>query len=212
VSDAGSHERLRALDEVALQEIVRRILSVTEPDRIIIFGSAARGKMTHDSDIDILVVARDPGDRRKKSEKRMIELKRECRTLERKLHRLHAKLRELALRPAALGSIVSLTADRLADLQDQIRSIEQRMASIRKGVLSLELETVDESDLVKALSIFDPVWESLNSRERHQVMYLLINRIAYDGRDGSVTVSFRSLGIKALCNEANMVYGGEHEA
>lgn len=149
---------------------------------------------------------------REKSEKRMIELERERRTLERKLRRLHTKLRELALRPAAPGSDVSLTADRLADLQDQIRSIEQRMTSIREEVLSLERETVDESDLVKALSIFDPVWESLNSRERHRVMHLLIDRIAYDGRDGSVTVSFRSLGLKALCNEANMVYGGEHEA
>jgi len=114
--------------------------------------------------------------------------------------------------PAAPGSDVSLTADRLADLQDQIRSIEQRMTAIREEVLSLERETVDERDLVKALSIFDPVWESLNSRERHRVMHLLIDRIAYDGRDGSVTVSFRSLGLKALCSEANMVYGGEHEA
>ena len=149
---------------------------------------------------------------REKSEKRMIELERERRSLERKLRRLHAKLRELALMPAAPGSDVSLTADRLADLQDQIRSIEQRMTAIREEVLSLERETVDESDLVKALSIFDPVWESLNSRERHRVMHLLIDRIAYDGRDGSVTVSFRSLGIKALCNEANMVHGGEHEA
>ncbi|HOM99688.1 MAG TPA: recombinase family protein [Acidobacteriota bacterium] len=149
---------------------------------------------------------------REKSEKRMIELERERRSLERKLRRLHAKLRELALMPAAPGSDVSLTADRLADLQDQIRSIEQRMTAIREEVLSLERETVDESDLVKALSIFDPVWESLNSRERHRVMHLLIDRIAYDGRDGSVTVSFRSLGLKALCSEANMVYGGEHEA
>ncbi len=148
---------------------------------------------------------------REKSEKRMTELERERRTLERKLRQLHAKLRELATKAAAPGSDVSLTADRLADLQDQIRSIEQRMTSIREEVLSLEREAVDESDLVKALSIFDPVWESLNSRERHRVMHLLIDRIAYDGRDGSVTVSFRSLGIKALCSEANMVYGGEHD-
>lgn len=142
----------------------------------------------------------------------MIELERERRTLERKLRRLHAKLRELATKAAAPGSDVSLTADRLADLQDQIRSIEQRMTAIREEVLSLERETVDESDLVKALSIFDPVWESLNLRERHMVMHLLIDRVAYDGCEGSVTVSFRSLGIKALCNEANGVYVSEHEA
>jgi len=53
------------INESLVQEIVRRILSVTRPDRIIIFGSAATGGMT--SDIDILVVERNPGDRRKES-------------------------------------------------------------------------------------------------------------------------------------------------
>ncbi|MBW1982723.1 MAG: nucleotidyltransferase domain-containing protein [Deltaproteobacteria bacterium] len=55
------------IDESLVQEIVRRILSVTRPDRIIILGSAAIGNMTRDSDIDILVVERNPGNRRKES-------------------------------------------------------------------------------------------------------------------------------------------------
>jgi predicted nucleotidyltransferase len=33
---------------------------VIQPDRIILFGSAARGEMTRDSDIDLLVVAPKP--------------------------------------------------------------------------------------------------------------------------------------------------------
>jgi len=45
------------IDEALIQEIVRRILTVIQPDRIILFGSAARGEMTRDSDIDLLVVA-----------------------------------------------------------------------------------------------------------------------------------------------------------
>ena len=40
---------------ILIQEIVRRILTVTKPDRIILFGSAATGNMTRDSDIDLLV-------------------------------------------------------------------------------------------------------------------------------------------------------------
>lgn len=40
-----------------LQKIVRRILTVTYPEKIILFGSAARGEMGPDSDLDILVVA-----------------------------------------------------------------------------------------------------------------------------------------------------------
>jgi len=39
-----------------LDEIVRRIVEVAKPQRIIMFGSAARGTMGRDSDIDLLVV------------------------------------------------------------------------------------------------------------------------------------------------------------
>lgn len=55
------------LDRALIDEIVQRVLSVTEPDRIILFGSAATGNMTRDSDIDLLVVERNPGDRRLES-------------------------------------------------------------------------------------------------------------------------------------------------
>ena len=40
-----------------LDEIVGRIVKVAKPQRIIMFGSAARGEMGPDSDLDILVVA-----------------------------------------------------------------------------------------------------------------------------------------------------------
>ena len=39
-----------------LREIARRIVDVAQPERIILFGSAARGEMTADSDVDMLVV------------------------------------------------------------------------------------------------------------------------------------------------------------
>jgi len=55
------------IDESLVEEIVRRILAAAAPDKIILFGSAATGEMTRDSDIDLLVVEPDPGDRRKKS-------------------------------------------------------------------------------------------------------------------------------------------------
>jgi predicted nucleotidyltransferase len=48
------------VDDVVLSEIVRRVLSVARPDRIIVFGSAATGQMTKDSDIDLLVVEPAP--------------------------------------------------------------------------------------------------------------------------------------------------------
>ena len=39
-----------------LPEITRRILSVSAPDRIILFGSYARGDFGPDSDLDLLIV------------------------------------------------------------------------------------------------------------------------------------------------------------
>jgi predicted nucleotidyltransferase len=55
------------VDETLLREIVRRVLSVARPDRIILFGSAATGQMTKDSDIDLLVVGPAPANRHEAS-------------------------------------------------------------------------------------------------------------------------------------------------
>jgi hypothetical protein len=43
------------IDESLVKEIVKRVLSVANPEKIILFGSAATGQMTRDSDIDLLV-------------------------------------------------------------------------------------------------------------------------------------------------------------
>mgnify|MGYP001054376274 FL=1 len=41
-----------------LPEITRRILSISDPDKIILFGSSARGDAHSDSDLDLLVILR----------------------------------------------------------------------------------------------------------------------------------------------------------
>lgn len=44
--------------EEMLQEIVRRIVEAVRPEQIVLFGSAVRGEMGPDSDLDFLVVKR----------------------------------------------------------------------------------------------------------------------------------------------------------
>ena len=44
------------VDPQVLKEIVRRIVTCAHPEKIILFGSGARGEMSHDSDIDLLVI------------------------------------------------------------------------------------------------------------------------------------------------------------
>ncbi|MFB3880254.1 MAG: nucleotidyltransferase domain-containing protein [Armatimonadota bacterium] len=55
------------VDDALIEEIVRRVLSVAAPDKIILFGSAATGNMTRDSDIDLLIVGPEPDDGRRVS-------------------------------------------------------------------------------------------------------------------------------------------------
>jgi uncharacterized protein len=42
-----------------LDELVRRLVAAVQPTRIILFGSAARGEMHENSDLDVLVVVPD---------------------------------------------------------------------------------------------------------------------------------------------------------
>jgi predicted nucleotidyltransferase len=44
------------VDEKVLKQVIERILAVTKPVRVILFGSAATGEMTDDSDLDLLVI------------------------------------------------------------------------------------------------------------------------------------------------------------
>jgi len=57
------------IDDRLTSEIVRRILAVANPDRIILFGSAATGQMTRDSDIDLLIVEQKAANRHEESVK-----------------------------------------------------------------------------------------------------------------------------------------------
>ena len=46
----------RILSGEKLEEIIRRVVQVARPEKIILFGSAARGEMGPHSDVDLLVI------------------------------------------------------------------------------------------------------------------------------------------------------------
>ena len=54
--DDKNMNRKNNVDEKKLSEIIRRIVKVAAPERIIVFGSAVRGEMGPNSDVDLLVV------------------------------------------------------------------------------------------------------------------------------------------------------------
>ncbi len=47
---------MQKIDKHLLKDVVQRILKVTQPEKIILFGSYARDEATEESDIDILII------------------------------------------------------------------------------------------------------------------------------------------------------------
>jgi predicted nucleotidyltransferase len=54
-------------DPQIIQEIVRRIVKVSQPEKVILFGSRARGTARSTSDIDLLVIARSTQPRHRRA-------------------------------------------------------------------------------------------------------------------------------------------------
>ena len=52
------------VDADVLRRTIERLVEEFRPERVILFGSQARGTADDRSDVDLLVICRDPGDRR----------------------------------------------------------------------------------------------------------------------------------------------------
>jgi len=98
------------------------------------------------------------------------------------------------LQQAALGADVETGT--LAELHDQIRHGERRLTELREEALGLQAAALHEDEVAAALREFDPVWEALSTREKSRVLELLLERVDYDGAEGTVAVTFRPTGIK----------------
>jgi site-specific DNA recombinase len=94
-----------------------------------------------------------------------------------------------------------LATDRLADLQDRMRIAEQRATEVREQIITLSRELVDAHEVGEVCSLFDPLWETLTAREQARILHLLIERVDYDGKNGTVSITFHPTGIKTLADE-----------
>ena len=65
-ASGGNHGDCPGVSQDTLDAAVQRITDAVQPTRIILFGSAARGEMGTDSDLDLLVVMPD-GTRRRRT-------------------------------------------------------------------------------------------------------------------------------------------------
>jgi site-specific DNA recombinase len=112
--------------------------------------------------------------------------------------------RELARHAAALRKLVAAgapDATRLAAINDDIRTAEQKATTLVHQIEKVQREAIDPREVASALSAFDPVWEQLAPKEQARVIQLLVDRIEYDGSAGTVSVTFHACGLKAMAKE-----------
>jgi site-specific DNA recombinase len=108
--------------------------------------------------------------------------------------------RELAKQNAAL-----LTSSGGADTEGNLRVVQVRVTQLREEIVALSRNIVEEREVEAALSVFDPVWDTLSPREQARMIRLLIERVDYNGQDGTIDVTFRANGIKTLAHELQEV-------
>lgn len=94
------------------------------------------------------------------------------------------------------------TVARLADLQDQIRAGENRLAEIAQELAALGDGEIDNGDVTNAMHSFHAVWDKLSTKEQARLFELLIERIVYDKTKGAIAMTLRADGIKDLKLEA----------
>jgi site-specific DNA recombinase len=128
---------------------------------------------------------------------RLKELVAEDRRLQRELAACHGELPRLATQ-ATGGEIADLAVTRLAELQERISTAERRLTEVRDEKERLRRDMIEEADVARALTDFESVWRALNLREQTRLLRLFIERIDYDGEEGTISITFHPGGIKAL--------------
>jgi site-specific DNA recombinase len=134
---------------------------------------------------------------RQQRAKELAELQAEQRGLDRELKRHGAALQRLAAAPVSDPA-------RLAEVTEALRKAERRAVAVADNIAVLEREHIDQAEIAGALAAFDPVWGQLSPKEQARVLQLLVERIGYDGKDGTVSITFYPNGIKTRAAEADL--------
>jgi site-specific DNA recombinase len=90
---------------------------------------------------------------------------------------------------------------RLAQLQERVGQVEQRIARLRAQMEAVQQERLDEAEATRALAGLDPAWETMTPTEQARIVGLLVSRVDYDGARGKVAITFHPLGLKTLADD-----------
>src|SRR6516162_766561 len=137
---------------------------------------------------------------RQEDEARLAQLESERGELERDLVRGQGELRKL-LTEVGSGDTNGRVLSRLAELQERVGQIEQRIARLRTQRESVQQARLDEAEATRALAGLDPAWETMTPQEQARIVGLLVSRVDYDGARGKVSITFHPLGLKTLAGD-----------
>jgi site-specific DNA recombinase len=137
---------------------------------------------------------------RRRDAVQIAECEAEQRGLERDLRAWHAEMRALAAKVQPHDNTSALIG-RLAELQERVGTVEERLRAIGEQTHAIENHRLDEDEAKRVLSLFEPVWASLPPHEQARVVHLLVEQVAYDGSKGKVAITFRPTGIKTLARD-----------
>jgi site-specific DNA recombinase len=122
-------------------------------------------------------------------------LEREKRVIEKELQRLGEETASVVRMTGKLAT------DRMAELQDRMAVLERQLREVRDQLAESVGQTVDAASVRKTLREFDGVWAEMTPREQEKFVKTLVERVTYDGATCTVTVGFRTAGIRQLCIE-----------
>jgi site-specific DNA recombinase len=148
---------------------------------------------------------------RQQDDARLAELASERAALERDLLRGQGELRRL-LAEVSGGESNGRLVTRLAEMQQRVGQLEQRITRVRTQMEALRQERLDEAEASRALAGLDLAWQTMTPEEQARVVGLLVSRVDYDGARGKVAITFHPLGLKTLAGERLGPSSEEHRA
>ena len=129
-------------------------------------------------------------------------LKAEAKRLEPELKQARRDVeRLLSAVTDAEGGARDALLERLGKAQDQLATVEARMAEVRTQQEALDGQKIDEADLRRALEAFDPIWDVLLTPEKERVLNLLLERVVYDVATEQMSLEFRLPGMARFAAE-----------
>ncbi len=121
--------------------------------------------------------------------------------LARQLTRDHGEIRQLALDERPDGQV----SHRIADIQERIEKAELELAKVNRQLVDLEKHEMSTQEIEDALTDFDRIWDALTTREKSQLLALLVSKVEFDQSDCTIAITFHSSGIETLEQQSQEV-------